>query len=199
MTENLTLRGPLGWSIASIIVIILFCAYAITTVASPLMNQRAVSTPTTSKTDQLVQKYNQQIAVDIARFNGRSAFFTPIQIPVYREPPPTPKIDPTPAPEEKIVDLGPPPPPPTYMGPSLIAVMGEEAWFRGTGSDSVIRLKVGEEQDGLKVIKTSPPSIVTVEHRGGEYPIDLFTNDEPFFRQDAPPVMSDNFLEEVES
>jgi hypothetical protein len=198
MKEKQTLRGPLGWSIASIIVILLFCAYAVTTVASPLLNQSEVSTPTTSKTDQLVTKYNEQILVDIARFNGRSAFFTPIQIAVHREPPPPPKRDPVPEPKEPIV-LGPPAPPPTYMGPPLIAIIGDEAWFRGTGQDSVIRLKVGEEQDGLKVIKTTPPSIVTVEHRGGEYPIDLFTNEEPFFRQDAPPVVSDNFLEEVES
>jgi hypothetical protein len=86
------------------------------------------------------------------------------------------------------------------MGPPLIAIIGDEAWFRssGTGSNAVIRLTVGEEQDGLKLIKTTLPSMVTVEHRRGEYVIDLFSSDEPFFREDPPPIVSDSFLEEVE-
>ena len=81
MMEQQTLRNPLGWSIASIIVILLFCAYAIATVASPLLNQGKADAPITSKTDSLVEKYNNHVAIDIARFNGRSAFFNPIQIP----------------------------------------------------------------------------------------------------------------------
>ena len=85
------------------------------------------------------------------------------------------------------------------MGPALIAIIGDEAWFRGgSGPDVVIRLKAGEEQDGLKVVKTTPPAIVTVEHRRGEYDINLFSNEEPFFRDDSPPVVQDAFLEEVE-
>ena len=53
------------------------------------------------------------------------------------------------------------------MGPPLIAIIGTEAWFRvsGSGANPVIRLLVGEEQDGLKLVGTTLPSMVTVEHR----------------------------------
>jgi hypothetical protein len=92
------------------------------------------------------------------------------------------------------------PPPPTYTGPPLIAIIGQEAWFRGSGSGNtpVIRLKVGEEQNGLKLIETMPPAQVIVKHRRGEYPINLFDYNETFFRQDPPPVAVDSFLEEVD-
>ncbi len=198
MMEQQTLRGPLGWSIASIIVILLFCAYAIITVASPLLRQAKADAPKTSMTDSLVERYNNNVAVDIARFNGRSAFFNPIQIAIRREPTKQPSREIVPEPEEIIVTRGPDPAPLTYMGPPLIAIIGDEAWFRGGGSDSVIRLKSGEELDGLKVISTTPPSTATVEHRTGVYPLNLFTNEEPFFSQEPPSVISEGFLEEVE-
>lgn len=194
-----SLRGPLGWSLASIVVILAFCLYAVFTIASPFLQQGRVEN-NASKTTPLVEKYNQFVGVDIARFNGRSAFFQPIRI-----APPTPpkkEIVVVPEPEDSItvpIPVGPPPAPIDYMGPTLIAIIGDEAWFRGgTGTDAVIRLKAGEEQDGLKVVKTTPPAMVTVEHRRGEYDLNLFSNEEPFFRDEAPPVVQDTFLEEVE-
>jgi hypothetical protein len=195
-----SLQGPLGWSVASIIAILAFAFYAAMTIASPIFQNGATDT-TTTNTDSLVEKYNMYVAVDIARFNGRSAFFKPIRI-----APPTPPQPPTPpdpiVEEEAIVEYVPPAPtaPPSYMGPPLIAIIGSEAWFRlgGTGANPVIRLLVGEEQDGLTLVSTTLPSMVTVEHRTGIYEIDLFSTEEPFFRQDPPPFASDSFLEEVE-
>jgi hypothetical protein len=139
--------------------------------------------------------------MDIARFNGRSAFYIPIRI--ARPAPPAPKKEEViPEPEPRVIpeEPKPIPPPATYTGPPLIAIFGQEAWFRGSGSgvSGVIRLKVGEEQDGLKLIETTPPLIATVEHRRGKYPIHLFEDKEPFFRQDPAPVASDSFLEEVD-
>ena len=196
-----TLRGPLGWSLGSIAVILLFCIYAVFILATPFFHQ-GVGKKSTSKTASLVEKYNHYIGVDIARFNGRSAFFIPIRI----APPPAPKPEFVEAPEpeeiitDSVVDSGPPPAPPIYTGPDLIAIIGDEAWFRGSGSgpDAVIRLKAGEELDGLKVVKTTPPAMVIVEHRRGEYPLNLFSSEEPFFLEEAPPVAQDTFLEEVE-
>ncbi|MBT4530898.1 MAG: hypothetical protein HOC27_06800, partial [Phycisphaerae bacterium] len=73
-----------------------------------------------------------------------------------------------------------------------------EAWFRSNGTSPVIVLRAGEEQDGLKLVKTMLPSQVTVEHRRGVYDVPLFTNEEPFF-SDEPPVVSENdFFEKVE-
>lgn len=196
-----TLRGPLGWSLVSIIAILLFCVYGALTIISPLLQQGATES-VNAKISPLVEKYDHYVAVDIARFNGRSAFFKPIRIappePPRREVVQTP--DPEPVVTSPVIDSGPPPAPAIYTGPDLIAIIGEEAWFRGSGSgpEAVIRLKVGEEQDGLKLVKTTPPAMVSVEHRRGEYEIDLFSSEEPFFREDAPPVAQDSFLEEIE-
>jgi hypothetical protein len=197
--ESQSLKGPLGWSFSSLLVILIFCLYAVFTIASPFI-QKGASVDSTTKTASLVDKYNHYVSVDIARFNGRSAFFLPIRI----APPPVPKKTPPPEPEDPIVpekvEPSPPLAPLTYMGPPLIAIIGDEAWFRGSGSgsDAVIRLKAGEEQNGLTLIKTTPPAGVIVEHRTGKYPLNLFTSEEPFFRQDPPPLTRDDFLEEVE-
>jgi len=196
-----TLKGPLGWSIASLLAILVFCIYAIISIASPFLQGNA-SEDSENKTASLVNKYDHYVAVDIARFNGRSAFFQPIRI--AAPPPPIPRDPvPPPDPEKELappVPVGPPPAPATYMGPPLIAIIGDEAWFRGSGSgpDAVIRLRAGEEQNGLKLVKTTPPAMVIVQHRTGEYPLNLFNHEEPFFRQDAPPNPNDDFLEEVE-
>lgn len=194
-----SLRGPLGWSVVSLIAILAFVLYAVSSIVSPVFQQGDIDTPT--NTDSLIEKYNKYVAVDIARFNGRSAFFKPIRI--APPTPPAPPDPPIPAiVERKEVEYVPPAPvaPPTYTGPSLIAIIGDEAWFRGSGSGAkaVIRLLAGEEQDGLKLVSTMLPSMVTVEHRTGIYEIDLFSVEEPFFRTDSPPIVSDSFLEEVE-
>ena len=199
--DTQSLRGPLGWSLASVVVICVVVLYGAIEVVSPMFQAQG-DVASESQTMPLVEKYNQFVALDIARFNGRSAFFNPIRI----APPTPPKKEEPPEPEEPIVkneeveDPGPPPPPIDYLGPPVIAIIGDEAWFRGSGSgsDAVIRLTAGEEQNGLKLVKTTPPAMVTVEHRRGIYDIDLFDTNEPFFREDAPPVVQDGFLEEVE-
>lgn len=198
MTNINSLRGPLGWSIVSIAIISVFSIYAFVAMLSPFLTGGSPE-ELESKTASLVERYDEYVAIDIARFRGRSAFFKPI-----RKPKPTPTTPPppkdVPEPEDVIIDPGPPPPPRDYMGPDLIAIIGDEAWFRsgGTGFGSVIRLKVGEEQDGLKVVSTTAPSVVNVEYRRGEYSIDLFTSDEPFFIDNPPPSTSVDFLEEVD-
>ena len=103
-------------------------------------------------------------------------------------------------PKEEPPDPGPPPAPSTYMGPELIAIIGDEAWFRGSGigSGAVIRLRAGNEKDGLKVVSTTLPSMVTVEYRRGVYEIDLFVVEEPFFLEQAPPAPDTSFLKEVD-
>lgn len=196
-----TLKGPLGWSIASLLVILVFCLYAVYTIAAPFI-QGGASEAGANKTASLLDKYDHYVAVDIARFNGRSAFFQPLRIAPPTPPPPIKEPTP-PDPEKKLTPpapVGPPPAPATYMGPPLIAIIGDEAWFRGSGSgsDAVIRLRAGEEQNGLKLVTTTPPAMVIVQHRTGEYPLNLFSSEEPFFMQDAPPIPNDDFLEEVE-
>ncbi len=192
------LKGPLGWSFCSLCVIAIFCFFAITTIMSPFF-LRSNEKSSSDRMGTLLVLHQENTTVDIARFNGRSAFFKPIRIAKPTPPPPPPEEDeelPPPLPPEPI---GPPPPPANYTGPPLIAIIGNEAWFRSSGSSSpVLRLQVGEESDGLKLVNTHEPTLVTVEHRNGTYEIDLFDGEESFFRQDPPPVSTNDFLKEVD-
>ena len=196
--QTATLKGPLGWSIVSILVIVAFAVYAVFTLASPLL-EASIQDRSNSQTESLLSKHREYAAVDIDRFNGRSAFYKPIQISRPRPPAPEPVVVEVPQEPEPIVDPGPPPPPARYTGPPLIAVIGDEAWFRPSGASEIIRLQVGEEKDGLTLVNTIQPSMVTVQHRRGEYEVPLFTNEEPFFKDEAPPVPDGDFFEEVES
>ncbi|MDP7005366.1 MAG: hypothetical protein QF718_04055 [Phycisphaerales bacterium] len=198
MIDKNTIRGPLGWGLASIVVICIFCIYAFITVLSPLLLSSS-SNEIENKTDSLIEKHDEYALIDISRFKGRSAFFKPIRKPPPPPPPPPPPAN-VPEPEDSIIDPGPPPPPDDYRGPDFIAIIGEEAWFRSSGSGfgNVIRIKVGEEKDGLKVVSTTAPSIVKVEYLRGEYDLDLFERDEPFFLENPPPSTSVDFLEEVD-
>ena len=194
--NSIDFKGPLGMSIAAILVITVFICLVIANIASPLMMQsEAVSV---SDTDALVAEYSTLVAADIAKFNGRSAFFKPIPIPRARPEPKDPVVY-TPPPPPPPVETGPPPAPATYLGPPMIALIGDEAWFRGSGSglDSVIRIKVGQEKEGIKLVSTEEPTRATVEYRRGEYEIDLFTYEEPFFEDEAPTLREPDFLEEV--
>ena len=189
-------KGPLGMSIAAILVIAVFICLVLANIASPIMMQsQEVSV---SDTNSLVTEYGNLVAADIAKFNGRSAFFKPIPIPRARPEPKDPATPPPPPPPVPV-NTGPPPAPSTYLGPPMIALIGDEAWFRGSGSgiDSVIRVKVGEEKEGIKLVSTQEPTRATVQYRRGEYELDLFTYEEPFFEEDAPPLSEPDFLEEI--
>jgi len=193
------IKGPLGWSILSICVLAVFSVIGISSVLSPLLGQSSADAKTSTSASQL-EKYKQYVAMDIDRFNGRSAFFKPIRIVVpLPPPPPAPTRDNPPEVPDRIVDSGPPPPPQNYMGPTLIAIIGDEAWFRGsgTGPDALLRIKIGEEKEGVKLVSTLAPSEVIVEHRNGKYPINLFESNEDFFLEEAPEHEPDDFIEEV--
>ncbi len=192
------LKGPLGWSIGALIVLFVFLCIAFAVIVSPFFTQ-AGDQPSGNRMVALVEQYDENNAADIARFNGRSAFFKPIRIARPTPPPPPVKevVDlPPPPPPEPV---GPPPAPATYTGPKLIAIIGNEAWFRnGSGSSPVIRLQLGEEKDGLKLLSTLEPTMVKVQHRRGTYEIDLFDDDEPFFLEEPLPISSNDFFKEVE-
>ncbi|MBT5136439.1 MAG: hypothetical protein HOK75_08395 [Phycisphaerae bacterium] len=196
--QDYSLKGPLGWSVASIVIICAFTVYAGSTLVAPLLSGGLRDSKNT-QTGDLLKAYDEYTQVDIERFNGRSAFYSPIRIIPPRPPAKEEPKEEAPTEPVEIIPAGPPAPPSNYTGPPLIAIIGEEAWFRSTGTSPVIRLREGEEKDGLKLVKTMQPSSVKVEHRRGEYDVPLFTNEEPFFREEPPTVSEDKFFEEVES
>ncbi len=71
----------------------------------------------------LMDEHDTEMSTYQARFNGRSLFFKP--------PAPAPPPRPVPPPPDE--DPPPPPPPPAstvYTGPSVVAILGDEVWFR---------------------------------------------------------------------
>jgi hypothetical protein len=74
--------------------------------------------------------------------------------------------------------VAPPPPPPaplSYGGPSLIAILGDEAWF---STADRLRLKPGDpEVNGLVVVSLDAPWSATVIWRGGQFTLELFKRD----------------------
>ncbi len=97
---------------------------------------------------------------------------------MFFKPKPPPKPRATPPPKPAIVQRDEPKPPPTpvepsaprtYQGPSIMFVLGDEVWFHGG-----LRVSVGDEKDGVKVLASDAPWSVTLGHMGGEYTLDLF-------------------------
>lgn len=97
------------------------------------------------------------------RFEGRSLFFRP-RAPA---PPPPPRKS-----EEKSDALPAPPSiPTTYGGPVVIAVIGDQVWFK---SKDNLKLRVGQEGAGVKVLASNPPWTVKLAYAGGEYDVPIF-------------------------
>jgi hypothetical protein len=114
------------------------------------------------------------------RFIGRSLFNKPA--PPRRSEPvavkPVERVE-----QPRPVETG---PPPSYGGPAVMFVLGDEVWFRNN-----LTLSVGEEGQGVKVIATDPPWKVRLGHAGGEYDIELFRKIDLF--KDSTPRAQTNF------
>ncbi|MEE9128773.1 MAG: hypothetical protein V3T84_02055 [Phycisphaerales bacterium] len=97
------------------------------------------------------------------RFEGRSLFFRP-PAPARAAPKQT---------SENKPDAPPLPPaiPTTYGGPVVIAVIGDQVWFK---SKDNLKLRVGEEGSGVKVLASDPPWTVKLAYAGGEYDVPIF-------------------------
>ncbi len=116
----------------------------------------------------LMDEHDKEMSTYQARFNGRSLFFKP------PAPPPRPRPVPPPAEEDTIP---PPPPPPStvYTGPSVVAILGDEVWFRAPrAGESSLRIRVGDQREGITVLAANAPWSVRLGYERGEYDIDLF-------------------------
>ncbi len=118
------------------------------------------------ETSAFLSEYVENHAVDLetykARIDGRSVFFLP---PAPRDPIPIKLVQ-----EED--PPGPPPPPPTpprYTGPSVRFLVGNEVYFHDG-----LRIKLGEEKQGVRVLAVDAPWTVNVAYAGGEYELPVF-------------------------
>jgi hypothetical protein len=169
MIRNLTSGGPALWSGLFIVLAVIFFIGAMMPVASALLRPSLDDREVAEEFDRLISEHEQTQASYVARFDGRSIFFKPRPV---REPEPervvqrTPEPPPPPPPPQ---DTGPEPPPPTYTGPSIRGFWGDEVWFHGD-----LRIKVGQEKDGVQVLAVNPPWSARIAHARGEYDVPLF-------------------------
>ncbi len=126
----------------------------------------------------MMDQHDETLETYRARFAGRSIFYTPPAPPPPPRPPAPviePVVEPEDEPEPEYVPPPPPPPPAEYGGPPPFVAMSKEAWFRPHGStERTIRLRIGEEKEGVKLLATDPPRSVLVEYGGGEYKVEVF-------------------------
>lgn len=120
--------------------------------------------------------HDRDLATYRERFEGRSLFFRP-RAPAVKPPSYKQTLDEKPA--------EPPPPPPipmTYSGPVVIAVIGDQVWFK---SKDNLKLRVGEEGAGVKVLASNPPWTVKLAYAGGEYDVPVFKDYQTTFSSNS--------------
>lgn len=111
-----------------------------------------------SRNDKQLEEYEQG-------FNGRSVFY----IPPARRAAPTPVVQ-REEPQVEYIAPAPPPTPTTYNGPTPAWAMGSEVWFREKKQgDPMLRLRVGEEVDGVELVRTNLPKEIVVRQHGKEF------------------------------
>jgi hypothetical protein len=123
--------------------------------------------------DELVVQHDAKMKEFQERFNKRYVFFKP--------PPPPPARPKQPPKDEEPIVVEPPKetgPPATYPGPSIVWVIGDDVYFNDATpslTQKYLRVKVGEEKEGVKVINVdNVPRSVRVGHSGGEYDVKVF-------------------------
>lgn len=167
-------NGPLLWSSTSIILMVLVLSFTLPSLLVAIFGFGPGNPEIATMLSSLISEHEEMMTTYQARFNGRSIFFTP---------PPTPKPRPNPPIQiQETQQPAPVKPRPTvesvsntYTGPSIMGIFGEEVWFVGSGfQKDILRISVGEEKDGIKIVATDPPWSVTVQYNRGEYEVNLF-------------------------
>lgn len=168
-------NGPLLWSATSIVLIVLVLVSTMPPLLVAAFGFGPGDPELETMLDSLMTEHDEMMTTYQARFNGRSVFYTPPPTPkpVVRKPRPS-------APAKLIKTVAEPTPAedpisPTYTGPSIMAIFGEEVWFAGSGyQKGILRITVGEEKNDIRIVATDPPWSATVQYKNGEYEVSLF-------------------------
>jgi hypothetical protein len=195
------LRGPLGASLAALCVIILFLLVMMPGLYRSTFTVFQPGANNDESVELLIAAHERNMETDVDRFNGRSFFYLPRPKP---KPRPTPPPPPPPAPEPDPEPRPDPVPtyPATYTGPKLIAILGDQAWFRKSSSplDPTTRIRIGETQHGIEVLSTNAPRGIQVKYNnGGPYDVELIDMDADPFAEAVDYPMPRGVLEDVEA
>jgi hypothetical protein len=144
-----------------------------------------------SRLTELIEAHAADFETYQRRTNGRSLFFKPPPKRVVAAAPPPPP----PAPDAgEVVAQAPKPPvaPANYQGPTPIMLMGNAAYFQPIRVDAgVLKVPLGEEVEGVKVLEINAPWSVKVGYQGGEYDVPLFARvNDAFFATGPAKVAS---------
>jgi hypothetical protein len=191
--SRITLNGSLGASLAALIVGVVVVLTGLSAIVSAAFGPGVGKIQPQDEMNALVAQHNEKLQLWQDRLNGRSPFFKP-PAPVVVQ-----KVEPKPEPvriSEPVKDPG---PPPRYEGPPIAFAYADVVYFNSMnqGDGKVTRVRVGEEQSGLRVISTSLPWTVKVGFKGGEYDVPLFNrSDQSAFVKgpSEPVIIQDSFI-----
>lgn len=162
--RRVRLNPPLLINLGAATLAVLVLAVSVPPLAAAIFAPGLNEDPTAQRLARLLLDHELDRATYEGRFTGRSLFYKP-------KPPPVTRVveQPDPEPEPEAAEPAPPPVPISYNGPSILFVLGDEVWFHNG-----MKLKVGEEDGGVKVIASDPPWSVRLGYRGGEYDVQIF-------------------------
>ena len=170
---GVSLNGSLAVSLVAVLLVCIAVAVGAYAVLASAMTGSIHEGLPKVVIDDLVAKHDKKTDEYLTRFNERYVFFKPPPKPVVRPP----VVENTPPPPPPVVDTT-PKAPATYQGPSIAWVIGEDVYFNlvpATATEKYMRLRVGEEHNGLKILNTeNMPRSVRVAHMGGEYDVKVF-------------------------
>lgn len=196
--SRITLNGSLGASVVALLIGALVVLSGLTAVVAAAFAPGVGKVKPEEELNALIAKHNEQLKTWQDRLNGRSPFFKP-QAP----PPPPPKVVEKPELPIIIEPPKPPGPPPSYPGPPVAFVVDDTVYFHPmTAGENMkfARVRVGEEQHGIRVISVSLPWTVRVGMKGGEYDVPVFNrSDQTAFVKGAshPVILQDSFISAV--
>ena len=164
MMQNLQLSRPFLLSTVGLVVAGIFLVVPLPGLLEAMFTTSIGQDSAGENMQAYLAAHDRDLATYRERFEGRSLFFRP-RAPAVKPPPKQTTA--------KKPDLPTPPPPipMTYGGPAVIAVIGDQVWFKGKDN---LRLRVGEEGAGIKVLASNPPWTVNLAYAGGEYDVPVF-------------------------
>jgi len=184
---------PLGLSLAGILLLVAFMVVTLPGIMGAVFTRGIDEIDLEASARRMQHGHEDAVEQYIARTNGRSLFYPPIPPP----PPPKPKVvatepEPVEVPDEPEVTPPPivekipptPPVPPRYTGPPPRAITVDTVWFPDEviagigGVDTVLQIREGEEKQGIEVVEIIDATMVRLKHRGGDYRVSIFDEDD---------------------
>jgi hypothetical protein len=193
MTHNHSLLGPFGLSIAALTLSAGFIAFSGAPVLTACMSASIRAADLSASKGSLISRHNNLTRQWQTRIGGRSLFF-----------PPQPKSHPAIVVQQQIQPETKPPVifDPGYTGPSLIALVGNSAWFKPARvGESTLMLWQGQERLDLALVSTDSPWTARVRYHGREYTLTLFDShkSDPYLASAALPDVLQPWLHDVEA